>query len=388
MTRQVTRQLLPADDMARLIALRRKLHMAPDLSGQETATAAQLLEFLHLTKPARVVPGLGGTGLALVYDSGRAGPRVMFRAELDALPIVEQTALDHASRVTGAAHLCGHDGHMAILAGLGLWIARNPPGSGQVVLLFQPAEETGAGARAVLADPQFDALRPDWAFALHNMPGLGLGHVAVAPGPASCASVGLRVRLTGREAHAAQPETGRSPAPVLAAIMDLLAPYMTPGPMGPHFGLATLCHMSLGQPAFGIAPASAEAWITLRGYDDAVLADLEARLCAGIAAAATGVRCDITRHDAFHASVNDPAAAEIVQAVQARLDLPTARFTFPMRPSEDFGAFSQVTRMALVFLGAGEAQPALHDPAYDFPDPLIAPGIALFAGITEQLLGV
>lgn len=254
-------------------------------------------------------------------------------------------------------------------------------------MLFQPAEETGAGARAVLADPRFESLLPDWAFALHNMPGLEFGSVAVAPGGASCASVGLRVRFGGREAHAAQPETGLSPAPALARMLAALDRYATPQLMGPGFAMVTLCHLTLGRPAFGVAPGSAEAWLTLRGYDDDVLGALEADVTECLHAAAQGLKCDISRQDHFHASINDPAAAEIVRAVQTGFGLPPAQFDLPMRPSEDFGAFSKVTRLALFFLGAGVAQPALHDPAYDFPDRLIMPGVGLFAGITEHILG-
>ncbi|MFN7002622.1 MAG: amidohydrolase [Roseinatronobacter sp.] len=378
---------LTRDDMAALTDLRHALHARPEISGQEFATAARIAEFLRPTHPTQCVEGLGGSGLAFVYDSGRSGPRVMFRAELDALPIQEQTGLDYAPQQPGKAHLCGHDGHMAILAGLGLWLARNPPRTGQVVLLFQPAEETGEGARSVIADPRFETLRPDWAFALHNMPGVAQAALVVAPGVASCASIGLRMRFSGREAHAAQPETGISPAPALTALMAALGPFSEPGPMGPDFRLATLCHLSMGQPAFGIAPASAEAWVTLRGHDDKVLADLEAQVLAQLEKIAGGLEIEITRHDHFHATVNDPGAAKIVRIVQAKLGFASGHFAVPMRPSEDFGAFSGQTRTALIFLGAGTRHPALHDPAYDFPDSLIAPGVAVFAGITEQILG-
>lgn len=376
---------LTPQDLTLLTAFRRELHAHPDISGRESATAARVRDFLRATHPSHIVEGLGGAGLALVYDSGRRGPRVMFRAELDALPIAEQTGLPHTSQSPGNAHLCGHDGHMAILAGLGLWLARNPPRAGQVVLLFQPAEETGEGARAVLADPGFAELRPDWAFALHNMPGMALGTLAVGGGVASCASVGLRIAFQGREAHAAQPETGLSPAPALAALITALAPYSVPQTMGPDFRLATLCHLNMGVAAFGIAPAQAEAWITLRTYDDAGLAAFEEEILSLAAQAGQGLSPQITRHDHFHATVNAPDAVDHVTSAQQALGIAAGRFALPMRPSEDFGAFSRDTRTALFFLGAGSEQPALHDPAYDFPDSLIAPAVALFAQIQQQV---
>lgn len=376
---------LTPQEITLLTEFRQRLHANPEISGREEATAAQVRDFLRPTAPAQVIEGLGGAGLAVVYDSGQPGPRVMFRAELDALPIAEQAEQPHASRFPGMAHLCGHDGHMAILAGLGLWLARNPPRAGQVMLLFQPAEETGEGARGVLADPGFATLQPDWAFALHNMPGVELGTLAVAPGVASCASVGLRVTFRGREAHAAQPETGHSPAPALAALIAALVPYATPLPMGPEFRLATLCHLNMGAAAFGIAPAAAEVWITLRTYDDAGLDAFEAEVKSVIARVAQGLSPQITRHDHFHATVNANDAVDHVIRAQQAVGIAQGSFAIPMRPSEDFGAFSRKTCTALFFLGAGRDQPALHDPAYDFPDSLIAPGVTLFSQIQQQI---
>ncbi|SUZ30432.1 N-acetyldiaminopimelate deacetylase [Roseibaca ekhonensis] len=362
-----------------LSALRQALHRQPDPSGQEGGTARIIADALRGTAPDRLVTGLGGHGVAAVYDSGQPGPTVMFRAELDALPITEASGVAHASDRPGVAHLCGHDGHMAILTGL----AGKRPQRGRMMLLFQPAEETGAGARAVLADPAFTALRPDYAFALHNMPGLPLGAVAVAAGPASCASVGWRIAIAGREAHAAFPETGNSPAPFLARLVDHLAAL----PHCPDAAMATLCHLSMGAPAFGIAPGQAVANVTLRSNSDAGLARLETDLQSWLDTHAGGLSVQITRHDHFNATVNDPIAAAHVNAARASLGIEHAAYTFPMRPSEDFGAFSAHAKCALFFLGAGETHPALHDPAYDFPDALIAPGVAMFGAILAQVMG-
>ncbi len=368
-----------------LTQLRHALHARPDLSGAEAGTAHSLHATLRDTAPDQIIEGLGGDGLALVYDSGQPGPSVLFRAELDALPVQELGKPPHASTHAGIAHLCGHDGHMAILAGLARHIAGHRPARGRVIVLFQPAEETGAGARAVLSDPRFAGIAPDWAFALHNMPGLALGQIAVAPGPASCASVGLHIRWQGREAHAASPETGLSPAPALARLMQTLAPHAAPCPVGPAFQQATLCHVSMGARAFGIAPAQAEAMLTLRTVTDAQLAEFEAAITSEIVAAGGELGVEITRHDHFNATINDPDAARIVARAAQALGVAKGRFTHPMRPSEDFGAFSGTTRTALFFLGAGEDHPALHDPHYDFPDAIIAPGVALFAQILAEI---
>ena len=370
-------------------ALRHALHQKPDLSGNEASTAALLAAHLSPLPGASLVSGLGGHGLAAVFHAPKPGPTVMLRAELDALPIAATSAVPYRSTRPGIAHLCGHDGHMAVLFGVAQHLSRTPPPVGRVVLLFQPAEETGAGARAVRADPAFALLRPDWAFALHNMPGLPLGACAVAPGPASCASVGVKLHLTGVEAHAAFPETGRSPLEAMQAILAGLAPCMRVAPMDPDFRLATLCHMALGQPSFGISPASGVMQITLRAISDEGLAALEAELLQAAQAEAVrhGLTLEITRHDHFNATQNDPEAAAIVAQAAQAAGLPRTDFDFPMRPSEDFGAFSAGTPTALFFLGAGEDCAPLHNPAYDFPDALLAPGVAVFLNILEQVWG-
>lgn len=362
-----------------LITLRHALHRQPELSGAEVDTARFIADALRATNPDTLLTDLGGHGVAAVYDSGTQGPTVMFRAELDALPITETSGDAHASERAGVAHLCGHDGHMAILMGLAAARAER----GRLVLLFQPAEETGAGARAVLADPAFGALRPDFAFALHNMPGMALGSVAVAPGPASCASVGWRLAVSGREAHAAFPETGHSPAPFLAQLTQHLATL----PKGTDQAMATLCHLNIGAPTFGIAPGQAVAHVTLRAVSDSGLAILEQDLRGWIAANARDLQINITRHDHFNATLNDPGAAAHVEAARQTLGLTKGTFTFPMRPSEDFGAFSTHAKCALFFLGAGKDHAALHDPAYDFPNALIAPGLAMFREILHRVTG-
>ncbi len=215
--------LLTRDDLSALADWRRALHSAPELSGQEEATAREVRRFLEpTTRPDRIVTGLGGHGLALVYDGAEPGPTVLIRAELDALPIKEVSTFAHRSTRPGCAHLCGHDGHMAILAGVARGLAAQRPKRGRAVLLFQPAEEDGSGAEAVVADPKFAQIAPDFCFALHNMPGQPLGHAALKTGPVACASRGMRITLSGRTAHASTPGQGLSPMPALAALMPAL----------------------------------------------------------------------------------------------------------------------------------------------------------------------
>ncbi len=381
---------LTAQDIVDLTAVRHTLHRQPEVSGAERATAAAVQTALAACAPDQIVTGLGGHGVAAVFKGAAPGPTVMVRAELDALPIPEAPGPAHASQVPGVAHLCGHDGHSAIVLGLARLLSRQRPAKGRAVLLFQPAEEDGSGAAAVLADPAFAPLRPDWAFALHNMPGLPLGQARVSAGPANCASCGMRLQLTGRTAHAATPDTGLSPA---AALFDLIPVLTALGPGGalePGFRLVTLTHARLGGPTFGITPGEGELWVTLRSLTDADMIALKARAqaLATESAARHGLQVHLSWHDDFAACHNDPHAVAQIEGALAAAGVPFAPAEGPMRASEDFGRFGATgARSAMFLFGAGPQSPALHDPAYDFPDALIAPGVSVFAAILQRILG-
>ena len=381
--------MLTNTDIVELTDFRHRLHRHPEVSGQEAWTAGQVAAALAPLRPARLVTGLGGHGVAAVWEGRAPGPTVMFRAELDALPIEEVARLSHRSTIPGTGHLCGHDGHSAILLGLARLISRRPPSRGRIVLMFQPAEEDGSGAAAVIADPRFGEVQPDWAFALHNMPGIPFGHAVIAPGPASCASEGLRVVFGGRTAHASMPEQGISPAPALAALMPAALAAGPGGAVGPGFRLVSICHASMGAPAFGITPGSGELWLTLRTVldpDMAALRDAVTGLATRLAEA-HGLTVAFTHHDRFAAGTNHSDAAQAICRALDTLDIPRDAAGLPMRASEDFGLFGQHARSAMFLLGSGEACASLHNPDYDFPDALITNGVVIFDRIRHDLLG-
>jgi amidohydrolase len=380
---------LLAADIGALTALRRDLHRRPELSSEEEATATRIVSELQRFAPDEILTRLGTHGVAAIFDSGRPGPTVLFRCELDALPIFEISTFDWVSQTPGKGHQCGHDGHMAILVGLAAEMAAQRPERGRVILLFQPAEETGAGAADVIADARFPSIRPDYAFALHNLPGLPVGAVGVRPGPFTYASEGLAIRLSGRTAHAAQPEAGLSPAACLGALMAELS--ALPARLGhaPGASLVTLSHARLGEPAFGISPGDAVIHLTIRAIDDALQAALMAAaetLCQEKAAAA-GLGVSFARHENFAAGHNDPEATAMIEDAARALGAARAEIAEPFRWSEDFGRFGASGKCALFVLGAGEDRPRLHNPDYDFPDEIIAPGIAMFERIARGLCG-
>lgn len=379
---------LTNSDLGELVGLRHDLHRHPEVSGAEEATARRVVAALG-DGPDRVVTGLGGHGVAAVFEGAAPGPTVLIRSELDALPIEELSDSPHRSEVPGVGHLCGHDGHSVILIGLARALARERPARGRVVLMFQPAEEDGSGAAAVLADPAFADFRPDWAFSLHNMPGLPLGAVLLGPGACNCASRGLRIRLTGRTSHAAEPEAGVSPARAVTRLIPALVALGPGGALGEDFRLVTVTHARIGEPAHGISPGEAEVWATLRTQTDAAMADLMAgaEAAARDAAAEDGLGLSISLHDAFAACDNDAEATERLSAAIAAEGLARVSGDLPFRASEDFGRFGAVAKSAMFYLGAGEGTPALHNPDYDFPDALIEPASRVFLRTIRDLLG-
>ncbi|WP_333694268.1 amidohydrolase [Phaeobacter italicus] len=376
------------DRLAQLTGLRHALHQIPEVSGAEEKTAAYITTYLRAYAPDRLLTGLGGHGVAAVYDGAAEGPTVMIRCELDGLPIEELSDQPYRSTHAGRGHLCGHDGHMTMVAALAEDLAGKRPARGRVVLMFQPAEETGKGAPAVVADPAFGEIAPDYAFSLHNLPGLAVGQIALCRGPANCASRGMRIRLSGRTSHAAAPQDGLSPAGAMAQLLPGLVALGGGTDLGPDYALVTLTHARLGEATFGIAPGEGEVWATLRTVNDTRMAQLieEATALVGKVCAEQGLGHEISFDDVFEACTNNPEAVAVLQKACDRVGLGVAMQDRPQRWSEDFGQFGKGAKAAMFWLGSGEDQPQLHNPDYDFPDAAIPVGAGLFRAVVSQLL--
>ncbi|UWQ39146.1 amidohydrolase [Leisingera aquaemixtae] len=375
--------------LARLTRLRHALHQIPEVSGAEEKTAAMVADHLRQQNPDQLLTGLGGHGVAAVYEGREDGPTVLIRCELDGLPIEELSDQPYRSTHPGRGHLCGHDGHMAMVAALAEDFSARRPAAGRVVLLFQPAEETGKGAAAVIADPAFRQIAPDYAFSLHNLPGLAVGQVDLCSGPANCASRGMRIKLTGKTSHAAAPQDGVSPAGAIARLLPGLAALGSGGGLGLEFALVTPTHARLGEATFGIAPGEAEVWATLRTVTDTRMDQLitAATKLAEQVCAAEGLELAIEFDDVFAACSNHPEAVEVLRTAAAAAGCPVQMQELPQRWSEDFGQFAKGAKTAMFWLGSGEAQPQLHNPDYDFPDAAIPAGAGIFLHAIRDLLG-
>ncbi|WBU62838.1 amidohydrolase [Paracoccus aerodenitrificans] len=377
--------MLTNADIAELTDFRRELHRRPELSGQEHQTAARIAALMQDLGADEIRTGIGGTGVVAAFRGNALGPSVMFRAELDALPILEAEGPAHRSLTEGVAHLCGHEGHMTGLAGLARLISRKRPARGTVWLLFQPAEETGAGSAAMLADPGLPAF--DYGFAIHNYPGLARNHALIAPGTMNCASVGMKARLTGATSHASEPEKARTPAPAIAAILPALTGLSRGTQAQEDFRLVTITHISMGEPAFGITPGNAEIWVTLRTCTDEGMASLR-DTATGIvqdAAETQGLGVAFEWHDDFAASSNHPEATAIFARAAEDEGFILSDQGLPMRASEDFGRFGGRAKTAMILLGCGEDHPPLHAGNYDYPDDLIASSVLLLHRVARDL---
>ncbi len=369
------------------IELRHQLHRIAELSGQEAKTSAFIKEQLKELSPGIIIEKLGGYGLAAVFDTGKKGPVVCFRAELDALPIHEINKFEYRSKSPSVSHKCGHDGHLTILLGIGEWVKDNLNKlSGKIILLFQPAEETAQGALAVLADKRFTDLKPDYMFSLHNLPDFPLGSVIIREHVFASASRGLKIRLIGKTSHAGHPENGLNPLTAMMSILEVLnnLPNIVTGL--DESVLITIIHVRLGEEAFGTSPGEGEIMATFRSNNDETLDKLakETKRRVIAIAKAFGLKERLTWVEKFAATVNNEEAYAIVKQAVAKMKIETIQPLSPFPWSEDFSFFSQNYKSAFFGLGSGELHPQLHNPDYDFPDALIETGIELFANIVKE----
>lgn len=378
--------MIGSDELKLLEGLRHELHRHPELSGEEKGTAERIAAFLkEHAAPDHLIEGLGGHGLLAVYEGKAEGESLLFRCELDALPIQEKGGHDHLSENKGVSHKCGHDGHMAIIAGLGMAMARQCPERGKVLLLFQPAEETGEGAARVLGDPKFQDFRPDKVYAIHNLPGFPEGRIVTKPETFASASKGKEVFLYGRTAHAGEPQNGISPALAMADIVKKYF-FLPQQESFEDFVLVTVIHARLGSIAFGTSPGEAEVRATLRSYreDDMAFLDEKAEEIAVKEARENELAVSFDEKEVFPASWNDPKIIEQVERTAKELGLDQERIREPFKWSEDFGHFLQRWPGALFGLGSGSEQPDLHNDDYDFPDAIVEPAVRLFDALARK----
>lgn len=370
-----------------IIQLRHTLHQNPELSNQESNTSQLICDFITQYKPDEII-NLGPTGRAFVFKGKHAGKTVMFRSELDAVPINETSNLPYASKSKGVAHSCGHDGHMAILSALAQQISTHRPVKGKVILLFQQAEECEQGARDVVNHPNFKRIEPDYIFALHNIPGAEKHNILLKEGSFAAASKGMTIKLIGKTSHAAEPDKGLSPASAIAQIIQELHKLRDNKELFSDLSLLTIVNIQLGEIAFGTTPGYAEIRLTLRtieNHDMKLLTQKSEEIVSKIAKE-EGLQHEIEYCEIFPATVNNTECCNIIQQAAQKQNQTVKIVNEAFRWSEDFAYFTEKYPGALFGLGAGTQQAALHHSNYDFPDDIIETGAKLFFQIYEDIL--
>ncbi|MCF8378611.1 MAG: amidohydrolase [Bacteroidales bacterium] len=371
-----------------IIKLRREIHKHPEISNKEYHTSERIINYVKKFTPDEIIK-LGKTGVAFAFNGKEKGKTVVFRSELDALPIKEKSGVEYESVNDNVSHSCGHDGHMAILTGLIQRVSENCPDRGRVVMLFQPAEEVEQGARDVVENREFIDLRPDYIFALHNVPGFEKHKILLKRGSFASASKGMIIKLTGKTAHAAEPENGISPADAISQIISEFHKLRNNKTLFKDFILLTIIHIQLGEISFGTSPGYAEVRITLRAFQNEDMVALTAHCEKIIREIAKEEKLDseISYSEIFPATVNSDYCVNKVAESARENNLTIETIENPFKWSEDFGYYSEKYEACFFGLGSGKDHPQLHNPDYDFPDDIIESGINMFYSIYKKLLG-
>jgi len=370
-----------------LIAFRRDIHAHPELAYDEHRTAARIVEALAALD-LEVHTGIGGTGLVAVLKVGGSERRIGLRADMDALPIQEETGLPYASRNPGVFHGCGHDGHVAMLLGAAQQLSASRDFDGTVNFIFQPAEEGHGGASAMIKDGLFERFPCDRVFALHNWPDLPAGTIATRPGAIMAAADKFEIVVEGRGGHAAMPH--RTPDAILAASHIVTQLNELVSRRIPPMSSAVLSVTQIsGGSSHNVLPATVRIVGTVRTFDPTVQDRIEESLrqVAEGVALASGASAAVTYHRYYPATINDAAAAAEALAAAASIG-PAELAPEPAFTSEDFGFMLQACQGAYIWLGQGrgDGDVPLHNPQYDFNDAVMATGIRLHVALVERYL--
>lgn len=370
-------------------AWRRHLHQIPELQYDVFETAKFIAEKLKSWGCDEVVTGIGRTGVvAVIHGKNGAGATIGLRADMDALPIVEETGLPYASKTSGKMHACGHDGHSAMLLGAAKHLAETRNFSGSVALIFQPAEEGGAGAKAMIDDGLMERFNISRVFGMHNLPGLELGEFAGCDGPIMAAADKFEITITGRGGHAALPHQTLDPilagSQLVAALQSIVS--RNTDPLASLVISVTKFHAG---DAFNIIPQRAEICGTVRTLQAEMRDMAERRInetAAGIALA-SGVEISVDYQRYYPVTINHSRETELAMAVARNVagqSKVNAKFP-PMMGAEDFSFMLESRPGAFIFMGNGNSA-GLHHPKYNFNDEAIAHGVSYWVRLVETAL--
>ncbi len=370
-------------------AWRRYLHQIPELQYDVFETAKFITEKLKSFGCDDVVTGIGRTGVvAIIHGRNGVGNTIGLRADMDALPIVEATELEYASKTSGKMHACGHDGHSSMLLGAAKHLAETRNFSGSVALIFQPAEEGGAGAKAMVDDGMMDRFKISRVFGMHNLPGLALGSFAACDGPIMAAADKFDMVITGRGGHAAMPHQTIDPIVAASQLVTALQSIVSRNtdPLASLVVSVTKFHAG---DAYNVIPQKAEIAGTVRTLQPNMRDTAERRIketAAGIAMAC-GVEISVDYQRYYPVTVNH--TNETKMAMDAARDVAGLKQVNdsldPMMGAEDFSFMLEARPGAMIFMGNGDSA-GLHHPKYNFNDDAISHGVSYWVRLVEKAL--
>ena len=381
-----------ADLQPEIQTWRRDIHEYPELGYEERRTSTFVADRLREFGCDEVVTGLGGTGVVGVIKGRRPGSNgdvksIGLRADMDALPIEEATGLPYASRTPGKMHACGHDGHTAMLLGAARYLAETRNFAGQAVVIFQPAEEGGFGAAAMIKDGLFDRFAIDQVYGMHNGPGIPIGSFAIRPGPIMASTDAVNIHIEGRGGHAARPHLSIDSVMVGAQLITALQSIVSRSVDPLEAAVISMCEFHAGN-ARNVIPQTAELRGTVRTLTPEVrtLVGKRVRDVVEGVARLTGAKIDLDYEPGYPVVVNHAAQTDFAVGVAKDVagsgnvqEMP------PMMGGEDFAFMLQKRPGAFIFCGNGDSA-GLHHPAYNFNDEAIVFGTSYWIKLVENAL--
>jgi hippurate hydrolase len=369
---------------------RHDLHRHPELSLKEDRTSDFVQRQLQSFGVDEIITGLARTGVVGVIHGRGPGEAIGLRADMDALPILEETGRAYASENPGVMHACGHDGHMTMLLGATKYLAETRNFDGTVYVIFQPAEENLGGGKVMVEDGLFKRFPMRMVFGMHNWPAFPAGTFAWRKGPIMAAVANIEINITGRGSHGAQPDRGIDPIVVAAQIVGALQTIVSRSIDPADCGVITIGHINGGH-VFNVIPEKVRMLGTGRWFTPEVGDRLEAgvrRLATGIAES-FGAHADVVFERAYPPLVNEADATDLTLTA-ARAVVGESRVVAMEKPSmggEDFAFMLEAKQGSYIMLGSGRGGDAmLHHPKFDFNDDMLPLGASYWAVLTEQLL--
>jgi len=379
-----------ADLQSEITAWRRDFHENPELLYEVHRTAGIVSDKLKQFGCDEVVTGIGRTGVVAVIKgkTDKSGKVIGIRADMDALPIEEATGAPHQSKIRGAMHACGHDGHTAILLGAAKYLAETRNFDGTAVMIFQPAEEGGAGAEAMLKDGLLERFGVQEVYGLHNMPGIPVGNFALRPGPLMAAADRFDIQIEGKGGHAARPHEGIDTLLVACQVVTALQSIVARNVNPLESAVISVCSIQAGN-TFNVIPQHARLLGTVRTLTDEVRDLCETRIRAVVESvcAAYGATVKIEYNRGYPVTRNHPEQADFLARIAAQVGGEGAvdADVTPLMGAEDFSYMLEQRPGAYIFLGNG-ATAGVHHPAYDFNDEAIPYGVSLWAKVVETAM--